>query len=321
MQELTGYHHLTAITSDAQKNYEFYTKVMGMRLLKKTVNQDDTTAYHTFFGDEMASAGNDLTFFDFNMTRKAVPGTNSISSVGLRVPSDEALNYWIKRFDEHKVEHQGIDTTFGIKGIRFKDIDGLNLRLISDEINGGFPPGIPNTFSDVPSEYAIVGLATMEITVRHADLQHDFLTKDLMFKHTDSEGSMNRYETGPGGNSSSIHVIQNQTLSNEIQGAGSVHHLALRVPNDEVLLKWVNHMRMKMYPNSGYVERHYFQSLYTRIGSILYELATDTPGFTVDEPLDTLGESLSLPPYIESQRAQIERDIKPFDTKRVNYDS
>lgn len=319
MKELTGLHHLTAITSDAQKNYDYYTKVMGMRLLKKTVNQDAHNAYHTFFGDEMASAGNDLTFFDFQTDRKAVPGTNSISSVGLRVPSDAALDYWVERFDKHEVEHQGIEETFGVKGIRFKDFDGLNLRLISDEINGGFAPGVPNKFSDVPEEFAIVGLATMEITVRHADIQDKFLVKDLGFRHTATEGNMKRYETGPGGNSSSIHVIQNQSISNEIQGAGSVHHLALRVPNDEVLLEWVDSMREKMYPNSGYVERHYFQSLYTRIGSILYEFATDTPGFTVDEPLETLGEKLSLPPFIEHKRDQIEKEVTPFDTKRVNY--
>lgn len=321
MKYLTGLHHLTAITSDAQKNYEFYTKVMGMRLLKKTVNQDDTRAYHTFFGDEMASQGNDLTFFDFNSKQKAVPGTNSISSVGLRVPSDAALEYWLKRFDTYEVEHQGVDTTFGIKGIRFKDFDGLNLRLISDEINGGFAPGIPNKFSDVPEAFAIVGLATMEISVRHTDIQDKFLTEDLGFTHTATEGAMKRYETGPGGNSSSLHIIKNQTASNEIQGAGSVHHLALRVPDQKQLLGWVDTIRSKMYPNSGMVDRHYFESLYTRIGSILYEFATDTPGFTVDEPLETLGESLSLPPFLEHKRTQIEHDIKPFDTKRVHYDS
>lgn len=319
MEQLTGLHHLTAITSDANKNYDFYTRIMGMRLLKKTVNQDDINAYHTFFGDEMASAGNDLTFFDFNSPHKAVPGTNSISSVGLRVPSDKALDYWVERFNKFEIEHEGIDSVFGIKGIRFKDFDGLKLRLISDEINGGFAPGVPNTHSDVPKENAIVGLATMEIMVRHDDIQHNFLTKDLRFTHTDTDGSMKRYETGPGGNSSSIHVIKNQTLGNEIQGAGAVHHLALRVPNDEVLNEWVTKMREKMYPNSGYVERHYFQSLYTRIGSILYEFATDTPGFTVDEPIETLGEKLSLPPFLEDQRTHIEKTVRPFDTKRVNY--
>lgn len=321
MQKITGYHHLTAITSDATKNYDFYTRIMGMRLLKKTVNQDDVTAYHTFFGDEMASAGNDLTFFDFNTPHKAVPGTNSISSVGLRVKSDESLDYWIQRFNDFNIEHQGIDTTFGVKGIRFKDFDGLNLRLISDTIHGGFAPGIANTHSDVPQEHGIVGLATMEITVRHPEIQHEFLVNDLGFVHTDTEDAMKRYETGPGGNSSSIHVIKNQSSSNAIQGAGSVHHLALRVPDQEVLLKWVERIRQKMYPNSGFVERHYFQSLYTRIGTILYEFATDTPGFTVDESIDSLGETLSLPPFLESKRASIEANIKPLDTRRVNYDS
>lgn len=319
MKTLQGMHHVTCITSDAQANYDFYTQVMGMRLIKKTVNQDDVKAYHTFFGDEMASAGNDLTFFDFQGIPAARRGTNSVSSVGLRVPSDAALTYWVKRFDEHGVTHQGIDETFGYKGIRFLDFDGLQLRLISDENGGGFAPGVPNTFSDVPSEYAIVGLGTIELTVRHADIQHDFLTEDLKFTLESQEDGISRYITGPGGNSSSIHVIQDQKSANELQGYGSVHHIALRVEDDEDIYQWAEFMAERFIPNSGFVERHYFQSLYARVGSILYEFATDVPGFTVDEPLESLGEKLSLPPFLEHQRESIEATIRPFDTTRVNY--
>ena len=319
MKTLTGMHHVTSITSDAQKNYEFYTQVMGMRLLKKTVNQDDVNAYHTFFGDEMASAGNDLTFFDFQGIPAARRGTNSVSSVGLRVPSDAALDYWVKRFDENGVRHEGIDTLFGYKGIRFLDFDGLQLRLISDENGGGFAPGVPNTFSDVPAEFAIVGLGTIELTVRHADFQHDFLIDYLKFEFEAEEDGFKRYVTGPKGNSSSIHVYQDQKSANEMQGYGSVHHIALRVEDDQDIRDWAEFMNERMVPNSGFVERHYFQSLYARVGSILYEFATDVPGFTVDEPLETLGEKLSLPPFIEPQREAIEKTIRPFDTTRINY--
>lgn len=319
MKTIQGMHHVTSITSDAQKNYDFYTQVLGMRLLKKTVNQDDVTAYHTFFGDEMASAGNDLTFFDFQGIPQARRGTNAISSVGLRVPSDAALDYWIQRFDEKGVIHHGIDTLFGYKGLRFEDQDGLRLRLISDENGGGFAPGVPNTFSDVPAEFAIVGLGTIELTVRHASIQDQFLRETLKFEKEAEENGVTRYVTGPKGNSSSIHVIQDQKSANEVQGYGAVHHFALRVPENEDILEWVDELRNKFIPNSGFVERHYFQSLYARVGSILYEFATDVPGFTVDEPLETLGEKLSLPPFLEGKRESIEKTVRPFDTTRINY--
>lgn len=319
MKTIQGWHHITNITSDAMKNYDFYTRVMGMRLLKKTVNQDDVTAYHTFFGDEKASAGNDLTFFDFPGIPKSVRGTNSITSVGLRVPSDAALDYWVKRLDSFGVKHQGIDTLFGVKGIRFEDFDGLRLRLVSDENQAGTPAGVPNKFSDVPLEYAIVGIGTIEITVRHLQTQETFLVDQLGFTQTGQEMGVTRFETGPGGNSSSIHVYVDQSSQNEIQGYGSVHHIALRVKDDAQLIETIDDITQAHYPNSGYVDRHYFQSLYTRVGAILYEFATDSPGFTVDEPIETLGESLSLPPFLEPKREAIEKIVRPFDTKRINY--
>lgn len=320
MKAIQGMHHVTSITSDAQANYNFYTQVLGMRLLKKTVNQDDVSAYHTFFGDEHASAGNDLTFFDFQGIPKARRGTNAISSIGLRVPSDAALDYWLDRFNDKGVQHEGIETLFNTKGIRFEDFDGLRLRLLSDEHNqGGFAPGIPNTHSDVPTDFAIVGLGTVELTVRHSDIHHDFLVEDLKFELEATEDQYTRYVTGPKGNSSSIHVIQDQRSPNEVQGYGAVHHIALRVEGNEDILQWAQFMQEQMIPNSGFVERHYFQSLYARVGSILYEFATDTPGFTVDEPLETLGEKLSLPPFLEDRREEIEKNIRPLETKRVNY--
>ena len=323
METIKGLHHVTNVTRDAQANHDFYTKVMGMRLLKKTVNQDDVSAYHTFFGDEMSSAGNDITFFDFGQARPTVRGTNAVTSVGLRVPSDAALDYWIERFNTHGVKHEGIDTRFGVKGIRFEDPDGLRLRLVSDETGGGYPGGVPNTFSDVPYEFAIIGLGTVELTVRHAKIQDNFLTKTLEFKEVGSEDGWVRYETGPGGNSSSIHVLEEQRLQNEIPGYGSVHHIALRVQDEDEINEMITQVRRYGLPNSGFVNRHYFKSLYTRVGTILYEFATDASehelGFLIDESIDELGETLSLPPFLEPRRDVIEKNIKPLNTKRINY--
>lgn len=319
MKTISGWHHITNITSDAMKNYDFYTRVLGMRLIKKTVNQDDVTAYHTFFGDEYASKGFDLTFFDFPGIQKSRRGTNAVTSIGLRVPTDAALEYWEKRFVEFNVSHQPIDTLFGVRGLRFEDFDGLRLRLVSDEKQPGTTPGTPNQWSDVPDEFAIVGIGTIEITVRHLQIQEAFLVDQLSFRKIGEENGVTRFETSEGGNSSSIHVIVDQSSANELQGYGAVHHIALRVETHDDLLDRIEQISQARYPNSGFVNRHYFESLYTRVGSILYEFATDEPGFSVDEPIESLGESLSLPPFLESRRKQIEAAIRPFDTKRVNY--
>lgn len=319
MNKIQGWHHITNITSDAQKNYDFYTRIMGMRLLKKTVNQDDVSAYHTFFGDENASKGNDLTFFDFPGSYKSVRGTNAVTSIGLRVPTDAALDYWVQRLDEYKVNHEGIASLFGVKGIRFEDFDGLRLRIVSDENQPVQTKGVPNAWSDVPQEFAIIGLGTVEITVRHRIVQESFLVDHLGFSYVGEEDGVYRYITAQGGNEASIHVRVDQRSQNERQGYGSVHHIALRVADDADLNTRIDQMNDAHYPNSGFVNRHYFQSLYTRVDAILYEFATDVPGFTVDEPLETLGEKLSLPPFLEANRAEIERTVRPFNTKRINY--
>lgn len=322
MKNLTGIHHITAITSDARKNYDFFTFVLGMRLVKKTVNQDDINTYHLFFADDMGSAGTDMTFFDFKGISKAKFGSNEISRTSFRVPSDEALLYWLKRFTYYKVDHSEIKTIFGRKTIFFTDFDGQRYALFSDQDDNGVKPGIPWKKGPVPNEYSIYGLGPVFITVNN-HLQFKSILEDVMLmKETKKEENNYLFETGLGGNGGSIIVIENKILPPGRQGYGIVHHAAFRVDDREMLNNWEEHFNNMGAPNSGYVDRFYFQSIYTRLyPGVLFELATDGPGFIDDEEsYEILGETLALPPKFRDHREYVENLVKPFDTTRSNLD-
>ena len=317
MNELKGIHHVTAITSSAEKNYEFFTYVLGMRLVKKTVNQDDIQTYHLFFADDKGSAGTDMTFFDFPGIPKGVHGTNEISKTSFRVPSDAALEYWVKRFDRLEVKHTGIKEQFGKKTLSFVDFDDQQYQLISDEFNKGMESGTPWQKGPIPLEYAITGLGPVFVRIANFDYFKEMLEKVLLFRETAAEGSFHLFEVGEGGNGASVIVEYNTVLPQARQGYGTVHHAAFRVEDRSVLDEWTERLSSFGFPTSGYVNRHFFESLYARVApQILFEFATDGPGFMGDEPYETLGEKLSLPPFLEPQRAEIEKLVRPIDTVR-----
>lgn len=317
MNGLKGIHHVTAITSSAEKNYEFFTYVLGMRLVKKTVNQDDIQTYHLFFADDKGSAGTDMTFFDFPGIPKGVHGTNEISKTSFRVPSDEAIDYWLKRFDRLEVKNTGIKTQFGKKTLSFVDFDDQQYQLISDEGNTGVESGTPWQNGPIPLEYAITGLGPIFVRTAHFDYFKEVLEKVMLFKEIDKDGSVHLFEVGEGGNGAQVIVEYNTILPQAIQGFGTVHHTAFRVEDRSVLEEWIKRFESFQFPTSGYVDRHFFESLYVRVApQILFEFATDGPGFMGDEPYETLGEKLSLPPFLESKRAEIESMVRPIDTIR-----
>ena len=317
MNELKGVHHVTAITSSAEKNYEFFTYVLGMRLVKKTVNQDDIQTYHLFFADDKGSAGTDMTFFDFPGIPKGVHGTNEISKTSFRVPSDAALEYWVKRFDRLEVKHTGIKEQFGKKTLSFVDFDDQQYQLISDEFNKGIESGTPWQKGPIPLEYAITGLGPVFVRIANFDYFKEMLEKVLLFRETAADGSFHLFEVGEGGNGASVIVEYNTVLPQARQGYGTVHHAAFRVEDRSVLDEWTERLSSFGFPTSGYVNRHFFESLYARVApQILFEFATDGPGFMGDEPYETLGEKLSLPPFLEPQRAEIEKLVRPIDTVR-----
>lgn len=319
LKSLKGIHHVSAITARAKKNYEFYTKTLGMRLVKKSVNQDDTSVYHLFYADERGNPGTDLTFFEIPFAGHTYPGTNSISATSLRVPSDEALDFWKKRFEDLGVDHDPISTHSGRRTLSFRDFEDQRLILVSDEDNKGIPGGTPWDNGPIPSHYAIYGLGPAQLTVAEKERTAKVLTGIMGFRETRTFQQDGRevtvYEVGEGGTGAEVHLIEDNDHPKERPGRGSVHHVAFRVDTEKELRKWIEIIKKARIPNSGFVERYYFRSLYFREpNGILFELATDGPGFESDEDFNHLGETLALPPYFEDQREAIEAKLKPLDT-------
>ena len=310
--DLTGIHHLTAITADAPGNNRFYTGTLGMRRVKKTVNQDDTSAYHLFFADGAGSPGTDLTFFDW----PAAPerrGTRSISRTGLRV-AEASLDYWAARLGEAGLTRGAPGTTDGRATLDFEDPEGQRFRLTADTT------GTPRPWerSPVPAEHQIRGLGPITISVPELAPTEAVLTRVMNMRrvrdYPGPDGQVHVFEMGDGGQSAELHVAVEPDLPTARQGAGGVHHVAFRVPDVAAIHDWTQRLRDFRIPNSDEVERYYFRSLYFREpGGNRFEIATDGPGFAVDEPFETMGEALSLPPFLEPQRARIEAGLRPID--------
>ena len=313
--QLHGIHHLTAVSADARGNHDFYTRVLGMRLVKKTVNQDDVSAYHLFYADGEGSPGTDLTFFDWPAERER-RGTHSIVRTALRVAGEAALGYWTGRLDEAGVKHGPVRELDGRRQFDFEDPEGQRLTLVDD---GAAGPSHPWDRSPVPEEHQIRGLGPITISVPDLAPSDRFLTEVMAMRRArsltapDAPGvTVQVYEMGEGGPAAELHVRVEPNLPPAQPGAGGVHHVAFRV-RDEEYGHWVDRLQRLRVRSSGPVDRFWFRSLYAREpNGILYEIATDGPGFAKDEPLEALGERLVLPPFLEPQRAAIERGLKPL---------
>lgn len=318
MNNLKGIHHVTAITSDAKKIYEFFTYTLGLRLVKKTVNQDDIQTYHLFFADDKGSPGTDMTFFDFKGVPKGREGTNSISRTSFRVPTDLALEYWIKRFEMYEIKNNGIEVLFDRKVIYFEDFDGQQYALFSDQNDKGIPSGTPWQKGPIPNEFALTGLGPIFLNTSDNNYMHQVLVDMMFMRNVSSQENLTLYEMGDGGNGASVIVKHTPDMSYGTQGYGSVHHVAFRIEDLDELYEWVDHLDMLGARHSGYVDRFYFKSLYTRLHpGILFEFATEGPGFIDDEEdYETLGETLALPPKFRNQRAYVESVVEPIDTIR-----
>jgi glyoxalase family protein len=304
---LKGFHHLTAVTADAPGNHKFYTQTLGLRLVKKTVNQDDTSAYHLFYADGVGSPGTDITFFDWPVGPEK-RGTHSVTRTGFRVANEEALKFWQQRFSTLGVKQEKIAEQAGWQTLVFEDPEGQRLALVADNA------GEAHSWSEspVPAEHQIRGLGPITMSVpdiRHTDT---LLTTLMNMVPTGSFGGTHVYKMGAAGAVAELHVTVDPSLPPSQQGAGSVHHVAYNIPYADYEA-WTERLKSMRVPNSGPVDRFWFKSLYFREpNGVLFELATDAPGFATDESMETLGKTLSLPPFLEGKRKQIEAGLKPL---------
>lgn len=321
--QLAGIHHVSAITGDAEQNFDFFTRILGMRLVKKSVNQDSTSSYHLFYADAVGTPGTDMTYFDIPMAGKTYPGVSSISNTAFRIMSKEALDFWKTRFELLDIEHDEIQERNSRSTLSFRDGEGSRLMLVVDD-GKGVPYGIPWEKDDIPEQFSIVGLGPVTLTVRDSKPTAKVLTEVLNFKEVGSYPStvngmpdIQVFATGEGGPAAEVHVETRTDLPMERPGRGSVHHVAFRVKTLEEYDQWDDFLRQNGFVTSGKVDRYYFKSIYFREpNGILYELATDEPGFVTDEPLESLGETLALPPFLEPRRNEIEASLRPINIKK-----
>ncbi|MDN4494805.1 ring-cleaving dioxygenase [Ureibacillus aquaedulcis] len=313
MPTILGHHHISMITKNAKKNDEFYREILGLRRVKKSVNQDDPSMYHLFFGDLVGSPGTGLTFFEIPMVGRTHRGTNAITQIGLLVPSVESLQYWKNRFEELNVKHDEISRYAGREALAFEDPEGLRMILLSN--NGEEIPEFWATWdlSSVPSEHQILGMGTIEIIVKNAGKLERTLTELFGFIVKERSKEQILLQSIEGQRFGEI-LVRELNGPGEKPGRGSIHHLALRAKDDEELAYWNKKVRERGFQTSGIVDRFYFKSLYFRESNgILFEIATDDPGFTVDSDVETLGEELALPPFLEDRREEIESSLEPLD--------
>lgn len=320
IKQLKGIHHVTAITSSAKEIYSFYTNILGMRLVKKNVNQDDLTTYHLFFADDRGNPGTDMTFFDFKGISAHQKGRDEISRTSFRVNNDKAIDYWQSRLDHYEITRDPVFEIFGHKTLYFEDFDKQQYAIFSDENNTGVASGEAWHKGPVPDEYAITGLGPIFLRVSSEELIDQALVKIMKMENTDRSGALKLYEMGEGGNGGSVIVEIDDTLPRASQGYGGVHHVAFRVENRKHLDEWNEYFDDLNLTNSGFVDRFYFKSLYIRLyPNILFELATDGPGFIDDEEdYENLGEKLTLPIHLRHKREYIENQLEDFDTVRSN---
>jgi len=324
--ELGGIHHVTAVTTDAQPNVDFYTGVLGLRLVKKTVNQDDTSAYHLFYADREGNPGTDMTFFDWPMFRIAPnrAGVGEVSTTAFRVLNRASLDWWATRLPERGavLRGDGISERDGVAILDFEDPEGQRLRLVADDGYGegaGTEPGVPWEGSDVPVEHAVRGFSEVDLTVADLGPTAAVLEGALGFRRvgeeapSDGAGRVVTFEVGPGGPGTRVRVVERPGAPGARLGRGGVHHVAFRVPDDEEHAAWRERLVRLGLRATPVIDRYYFKSIYFREpGGVLYELATDGPGFTGDEDLEHLGERLSLPPFLEGRREEIEARLEPI---------
>jgi catechol 2,3-dioxygenase-like lactoylglutathione lyase family enzyme len=302
-QKISGLHHVTAITSDAQKNIDFYCGVLGLRLVKRTVNFDDPRSYHLYYGDELGRPGTILTFFAWPGAYRGRIGAPQVSSTAFAIPNS-SIDFWKKRLEANGVSYEVAPARFGDQVLTFTDFDGMQLELVATN-----DPRAPWAAGTVPTEHAIRGFHSVSLSESDQEVTAEVLTKTMGFTAAGVDGNRSRY-VGADASGGVVDLLDVPNSKAGSMGAGTVHHVAFRTPDDASEAKWRRQLTEEGFHVSPVMDRNYFHSIYFREpGGVLFEIATDIPGFAVDEPAASLGMELKLPQQFESARASIESHL------------
>jgi glyoxalase family protein len=307
--KILGIHHITAMASDAQRNVDFYVSILGLRFVKKSINQDAPDVYHLYYGDEVGSPGTAMTFFPFGHAARGTRGNGEISRVAFAVPT-VSMDFWISHLSKNGITFSGPEKKFENEVIAFPDPDGMMIELVfSDKKFIKYPW----KQGPIPVQYAIRSFFGVTMNLASLEQSTMVLKEILGFTQTSTNGSLYRFYAGEEGDEAVIDIVVNPNLPVARQSVGSVHHIAWRVKDFTAHEEWREKVEQSGLSPTEVIDRFYFHSIYFREpGGVLYEIATDNPGFTVDETLEELGSKLVLPPWYESSREKIERALPPI---------
>jgi glyoxalase family protein len=308
-----GLHHITAISSDPQKTLDFYTKILGFRLIKLTVNYDDPGTYHVYFGDELGHPGTVLTFFPWQGQPKGHKGSGQATNTSFSIPQG-SISYWQDRLGSQGVSTGATQKRFGESVLSFEDHDGQGLELVGSK---GFEERTGWMQGPVPKEHAIRGFHSVTLLEEVLERTETVLVDTLGFRQVGEEEDRFRYEAGKGGAGATVDILSRPKAQRGFVSVGTVHHVAFRASNDEHqtdLRQGIVKADLNVTP---VIDRNYFHSIYFREhGGVLFEVATDNPGFVIDEPPEQLGTRLALPPWLENSRAEIEKNLPSVSIPR-----
>ena len=312
MNTISGHHHISMLTKSVNENNFFYKTILGLRRVKKTVNQDDPSMYHLFYGDRIGSPGTELTFFEMPYIGQTHRGTNAFTRIGLIVSSTESLANWKERFEAYDIDYEEVESYANRQAIYFEDGDGLRLAI---QVEQNAHPPLFEAWgnSPVPEEHQLRGMGTIEVRVRRLQKLARTLTEIFHYTSIPQSDDEIVFQSNEGNVFGEILAIHEDGPT-EKPGRGSVHHLAIRAKDEAELHHWDEQIRRRGFQTTGILERYYFKSVYFRESNgVMFEIATDGPGFTIDSDVESLGEQLDLPPFLEERRAEIEASLTPLE--------
>jgi glyoxalase family protein len=308
-KDISGLHHVTAIAGDAQRNVDFYVGVLGVRLVKRTVNFDDPGTYHLYYGDEAGNPGTILTFFPFPVAPAGRRGSGQATATAYSIPAD-AIGYWIERFKQHNIRYEEPISRFDEQVLTFYDPDGLKLELVVAPKEDTRQPWLQGP---IPAEYAIRGFYSVTLMERSIENIDHLLVQTMGFRRVGELGNIHRYEVGAGGPGAILDIVHDPKALPGHVAVGTVHHIAWRTTDDASQLEWQTELRNAGMSVTPVQDRQYFHSIYYREpGGVLFEIATNPPGFAIDESPAELGLHLMLPTWLEPNRAELEQTLPPL---------